>query len=126
MHTFALPLEKGEDPMTGLPAFGFTINGMLITAPFRSECCQFEVDPTEAYGLSEKDAVELENLNQVLTDATTDALNAGCLAIQTALGIATGDVAAVHFSGSAQTKPIAQALMDYILTEYNMNREADA
>jgi len=80
------------------------------------------VDPTEAYGVSREDADQLVALNKLVNTATQEALNAGCLAIQQALGIATGDVAGVYFSGSNEVRPVAQALVDYLMTEYRLSR----
>lgn len=124
MHQFALPLETGDDAITGLPVFGFSINDMFITDPFLSECGRFKVNPTEVYGLSQDDANHLVALNKLVDTATQDALNAGCLAVQQALGIETGDVAGVHFSGPAEIRPVAQAMVDYIQTEYNLRKSA--
>lgn len=118
MHRFALPLVKGDDPLTGMPAFGFEINGMFIYDPTVSDCGRFQVDPTEAYGLSAQDAKQLSMLNKLVADAADAAINAGCLHIQQQLGIATGDVAGQHFSGASSVAPIAQELMDYIEAEY--------
>lgn len=123
MHQFALPLETGIDAVTNLPVLGFSLNGMFITNPFVSECGRFEVDPVETYGLSRSDADQLVAFNKLVDTATQDALNAGCLAIQQALGIETGDVAGVHFSGPDEVRPVAQAMVDYLLTEYRMTRE---
>lgn len=121
MHQFALPLETGDDAVTHLPVFGFSINDMFITNPFLSECGRFQVDPTETYGLSCEDADQLIVLNKLVDTATQDALNAGCLAIQRALGIATGDVAGAYFSGSNEVRPVAQALVDYLMAEYRLS-----
>lgn len=113
MHKFALPLETGEDPKTNLPVFGFSINGMFIHDPFFSQCGRFEVNPTETYGLSLEDANRLVALNKLVDTATQAALDAGCLAVQQALDIATGDVAGMHFSGPDQVGQVAWAMVHY-------------
>lgn len=121
MHKFALPLEKGEAVVTDLPVLGFSINDMFISNPFLSECGRFDVDPVETYGLSLQDATELVRLNTLIAEATQAALDAGCLAIQTALDIETGDLASLHFSGSERVRPVAQAMTDYLLSEYTLS-----
>lgn len=122
MHQFNLPLESGTDASTNLPVFGFTINEVFIHDPFSSGCGRFQVDPTEAYGLTHEDATQLAALNKLLGTATQDALNEGCFTIQTALGIPSGDVAGVYFSGPDEVAPIARALLAYILMEYRFSQ----
>lgn len=46
----------------------------------------------------------------------SDALNQVCLSIQDALGVKTGDLAGIFFSGEAQSI-IESILQDYIRTE---------
>lgn len=118
MHKFSHPLTTGEDASTNLPVFGFILNDMLISDPFSSECGRFKVDPTETYGVSQEDAMQLVELNKLVDRATQDALNAGCLTAQNTLGIETGDAAGLFFSGSTYVRPVAQAMVDYILFEY--------
>jgi hypothetical protein len=124
MYQFSRPLVKGTDANTSLPVFGFVINDMFISAPTISSCSRFEVDPQVEYGLSPKEVEDLNALNMLLDTATQAALNHGCLAIQEALGIESGDVAGVHFSGAAQVAPVAQAMMDYIGSELNLAQAA--
>lgn len=118
MRQFEFNLQAGEDASTGLPALGFEHGDMFIHDPFLSECGRFAVDPVEAYQVSLEDAQELVRLNKLIDSATQAALNAGCLAIQVALCIPTGDVAGAHFSASEQVRPIAQAMVNYLLAEY--------
>ena len=119
MHRFSHPLVKGEDASTGTPVFGFEVNDMFIHDPSLSECGRFSVDPSETYGITAEDAKELNRLNELLTAATEAALNAGCLHIQEALGIESGDLAGMHFPGTQASAPVARALMDYLMAEYN-------
>lgn len=117
MHQFALPLEKGDDVSSGLPVLGFTVNDVFIHNPLLSECGRFEVDPLQTYGISVADANALNELNALVERAAEDAINTGCLAIQKALEIASGDVAGVHFSGNEARYGVARAMRDYIASE---------
>lgn len=123
MHQFQLPLHQGDILSTGLPVFGFMVDGMFIHDPRRSDCGRFEVDPLDAYGISKEDAEQLAALNKMLDDATQAALNEGCYRVQTHLGIEAGDFAGVYFSGSQHVRSIAQALANYIFRE--IERAAD-
>lgn len=116
-HKFTHPIEIGEDPQTGLPVFGFSINDMFISEPKLSECGRFDVDPLQAYGLTPEDVAAQAALNAAIKQATEDALNAGCLAIQQATGIPSGDVAGLYFSDEAKVRPIAEAMAKYLETE---------
>lgn len=118
MRQFEFNLQAGEDASTGLPALGFEHDDMFIHDPFLSECGRFAVDPVETYQISLEDAQELARLNKLIDSATQAALDAGCLALQVALCIPTGDVAGVHFSFSDQVRPVAQAMVNYLLAEY--------
>lgn len=124
MYNFEKPIKLGADPRTDLPVFGFAINHMFIHDPYISECGRFDVDPQQVYGISKEDAQNLKNLNQLVEDATQAALNAGCMAIQTAMGVMSGDVAGVHFSGPEQTAPVALAMAEYMLSELNLAPES--
>lgn len=118
MHKFSRPLEIGEDASTGLPVFGFTVGDMFIFDLLLSECGRFPVDPEETYKMPRVDAQELEKLNKLVTEATEQAVNAGCTAVQKALKIESGDLAGDYFSGVDELKPIASAMIDYIIAEY--------
>jgi hypothetical protein len=64
--------------------------------------------------VSAQDLQQLQALNHLVEQATQDALNAGCLAVQTMLGVSSGDEAGVFFSGPVAVRPVAQAIADYI------------
>lgn len=113
MFKFTVKLERGDDPLTGLPVFGFERNGMFITDPLSSECGRFEVDPQEAYGISKEEAAAIVRLNTALKKATQDALDAGCFVIQEALGVTSGDVAGVYFSGGDELRRAANVFFEY-------------
>lgn len=125
MHTFSIPLSAGNNPETGAPVLGFVHSDMFIMYPRENLNCSEFVDPLVAYGLTPTDVTESERLNTALTAAIAatsgltgdDALNAGCLIIQEALGITTGDFAGVHFSGHDHSLDIGNTLRDYMLAE---------
>lgn len=117
-ETSSLPvLDLGVDPTDDRPVFGFHFNGMFIYDPKLSECGRFEVDPVECYGLTPERQSHLEQLNERLEAATEDAINAGALSIQKALGVPTGDTAGVFFSEQQYRGLIAIALGLYMLQE---------
>lgn len=118
MHRFTFPLEVCEDPSSGIAQLGLVINGTVIFEPSASECGRFLVAPETAYGLSTEDVSQLESLNKLVADATQAALDAGCQAVQKALGVTAGDWAGAHFSEAARTSPVAKAMAEYILAEY--------
>ena len=74
----------------------------------------------KTYGISIEDAQALNALNALIEQAADAAINAGCLALQTELGISSGDVAGVHFSGSEARYGVACAMRDYIASEHWM------
>jgi uncharacterized protein YunC (DUF1805 family) len=117
MHQFQLPLHQGDNLSTGLPVFGFMVDGMFIHEPTLSDCGRFDVDPLKTYGICAQDVQQLAALNKMLHDATQAALNEGCYRAQNFLGIEAGDFAGVYFSGSEHVRPIAEALADYIFRE---------
>lgn len=105
MFKFTLQLVQTEDPSNGLPAFGLRADG-LVLGPHLSQLQTASLPPS--------DAENLKAINKLLDSATQSALNAGCLEIQQALGIESGDVAGVFFSGPDEVSPIARALADYL------------
>jgi hypothetical protein len=93
-HPLVLTQREHEQPV-----IGFSIRGMAIYDPTLSECARFKVSPAY-YGLTDSDVQELAALNKAIDTATENATNAGGLAIQQFLRIATGDEAGVFFSGN--------------------------
>lgn len=123
MHRFSNPVSIGEDAATSLPVLGFVLNEMFIHDPAFSECGRFEVDALATYGVPAADVRQLKQLNDLVDAATQAALNAGCREVQDALGVTAGDLAGVHFSGSAAVQPVAKAMCEYILAEYLANAD---
>lgn len=60
----------------------------------------------------------LQQLNELLDSAVEDALNAGCIRLQTALQIRFGDAAGVFFTGHHR-QVVHNAFRDYLLIEVN-------
>ena len=118
MHKLSLPLEVGVDPETNMPVFGVTVESCFIFDPYISECGRFAAEP-EDYGMSDDDAQALLAMNRALADGLEVALAGGCLALHTAMGIGSGDTAGVFFSNDETKRPIAMALQQYLMSEYN-------
>lgn len=78
-----------------------------------------------AYGLTQEEADFVVDLNALIEEATEAALNAGCLAVQEAVGVDSGDLAGVFFSGSADKEAIAHKFAEYILAELTEKATAD-
>ena len=116
MHKFSLPLSSNLNMSSGEVRVG-------IAFPRRGGLQDFYDGTTpgqEDRGISQVDAEQLVKLNKLITEATEAALNAGCLVIQEALGVTSGDVAGIHFSGKRETAWIAHALANYLISEHNM------
>ena len=84
--------------------------GLKLAAPVPSElsCAQ----------PSQEQSNVLQQLNELLDSAVEDALNAGCLRVQTALKIQFGDAAGVFFTGHHR-QVVHNAFRDYLLIEVN-------
>ena len=67
--------------------------------------------------LEPSDRFNLALITEMLAVATEDALNAGCLTLQTTMGVSDGDVASIHFSGPDEICPVHDALAAYVKVE---------
>ena len=56
-------------------------------------------------------------LAEILQEAVHEALDAGCAVIQRRLGVSTGDLAGMYFSGGASRDQVAQAFEEYMRAE---------
>lgn len=117
MFTFPFALDRGEDPVSGMPVLGFQRGGQFIFDPYRSPDLTVDVDPAQAYEMSREQADQLVKLNALLLRATRAALEAGSAVIQQELGLPDGSAADVAFSGERSTRPVVQTLADYVLRE---------
>lgn len=113
--SFAERLEVAEN-VDGLTSLGFVHRGCFIVDPLVSECSRFQVEPSE-YDLTREEADFICGFNRSLDEATDAAINAGCLGMQSFLGVTSGDFAGSHFSGEAQRSNIRRALAEYALEE---------
>lgn len=69
-------------------------------------------------------AVVLGRLNAALDDAVYAALDAGCLRIQSELGVQSGDLAGMQFcTGSPAERQLRTALAGYLIDEVEMSRQ---
>jgi len=119
MFKFSHSLMASVDE-NDIPTIAFCVNEtcMGIHDPSMSECGRFEVDPLKAYGLTQEDIAEFEKLKKLIDQATEDALNSGCYALQKGLGIETGDMAGIYFSDAMKYSNIKRDLIDYVVFEY--------
>ena len=115
-----LHVDLGIDPTDDRPVFGFNFNNTFIFDPALSSCGRFKVDAAECYGISADDLNSLQLLNGELEAATEAAINAGCLSIQNALAVASGDDAGDFFSGQEIRGPFAISLGLYMLREMEL------
>ena len=122
LPAITLKLLVTQHALTDMPVLAFTHQGVDIHDPSVSSCGRFEVDPTQAYGVTGADAKALLQLNRALEIATHAALNAGCKALQDIFGIDSGDVAGMHFSSADAVRPLAQALAEYLLFEVQLHQ----
>lgn len=64
------------------------------------------------------EAAFISRLNDLIDAATEDAINAGCLAVQNALGIDSGDLAGRFFADSDACAGVARQIAAYALAEF--------
>ena len=93
-------------------------SGIVISDTSQSSCGRFPAN-AEGYGLTYENGEVLTLLNELVTKATEDAINALCLAVQQPLGIAAGNLAAQFFSGHILLDDIQRVTAEYICAEFN-------
>lgn len=117
--TFPHQLHKTEDANTGDARIGFEFKGTTISDATVSECGRFPVLP-EYYGLSNDEAYFLYRLNTLLMEAAEVALNSGARYIQDYLGVESGDLAGLYFSGNQEfLVEFENRMAEYICAEVN-------
>lgn len=104
----------------GRTVFGVSAKGRTITQVTVDESRSRPVEPAY-YGLTQGQVDYFALLNKTLDDATQAALDAGCVAIQEALGIETGDVAGNYFSAIEQREALRAAFARYLILEIDMD-----
>ena len=117
LRPFARTPVVGVDPTNDQPVIGFNVKGFFVFDAFTSSCGRFDVDPQETYGISVEDAKALRGMNAAIARATDAALDAGALEIQKELGVATGDLAGLFFSGLQIQEQIGQLMRGYLMAE---------
>lgn len=100
---------------SGRPKAGFVAKGFKVFNPRVSEDGQQKVSP-DYYGLTTEQVVAIDALNKKIEAASQGAMDAGARAIQDHLGVTTGDLAGVFFSGENSLQ-IERVLLRYALTE---------
>lgn len=104
----------------GLSCAGVEAEDFFIVDPYQSTCGRFDAKPAD-YGLTEEEGVFIAAINKAIEQATEDAINAGCLAVQTSLGVTAGDFAGVYFSGDAQRELVRSVFAIYALREAELS-----
>lgn len=68
-HKRVLEFDPGPDPESpACGAWGYAVNGFVITDPRLSECGRFEVDPQANYGLTEAEVKLLDDANLLVDE----------------------------------------------------------
>lgn len=91
--------------------------GVVIDDPLMDATGRIEVDPADAYLLSEEAVKALNDLNAAMDAAVEDAINAMAKSIQDHLLITTGDFASLHFSGGQGHRTFKKVAIRYALAE---------
>lgn len=115
---FGYPVSVTED-FEGVYRVCLTIEGVVMPDVRSSDCGRFRVDPLAEYQLSPEQVQFFDDLQGLLDSAVEDAINAGCLAIQQRLGVDSGDLAGVIFSGEDAKNDFRRVFGQYILAEIN-------
>jgi len=132
MHKFQNQLCVGTDTSTSRAMIGLLVSGLapaavFIRDPFGADREAFGGNTPESLGVTLADDAELKRLNEALDTAVDSALDAGCLAIQEALGETDGGFAGMYFSGDAGAA-VRDVLANYLVAQANevyANAEAD-
>jgi hypothetical protein len=115
-----LRVKISRDTLTGLPRLGFWIGEAFVSRPNLAADGVTPVDALSEYGISSEEAVRLDRLNAALEAATAAARHEGAYLIQTAMGVETGDMAGVYFSGPNHVYDLAETFAKYMLFELNL------
>lgn len=102
------------------PAVGISAKGFFVTNPLYDEGQIDPVDPSEYWGISERQAKLIVDLNEELPEAVDDAINAVCRRLQAAAGI--GDTAEMAINDAALRNKLMEAFAEYIVAEVNGSR----
>ena len=103
------------------PEIGLSLKGHLVTNPLYDAGKIDKVDPQEHWGLSQEQANFIVGLNDQLSEAVEDAINAACLRLQTFAGITDGGYAEVHFSDPAVRNKLMEVFAAYIVNDVNLH-----
>lgn len=101
--------------------FGVARNGFNIFEPRLSDCGRFTVAPS-SYGLSEKEADAIIELNTRVGEMIEEGLNDSVRALQDLLGVKTGDWAGHYFSGDTSDQ-YNNLMVRYVALEIRVQRE---
>ncbi|MFY2658194.1 hypothetical protein ACOTC5_29795 [Achromobacter xylosoxidans] len=115
---FGYPVSVTDD-FEGVYRVCLTIEGVVMPDVRSSDCGRFRVDPQTEYNLTPEQVQLFDDLQGLLESAVEVAVNAGCLAIQQRLGVDSGDLAGVIFSGDDAKNDFRRAFGQYLLAEFN-------
>ncbi len=100
--------------------FGVTREGFGIFEPRLSTCGRLNVDPS-SYGLTDKQADAIIELNKRVDELIEEGLNASVGALQGLLGVKTGDWAGQYFSGKT-SEEYSDLMIRYVALEIRVQR----
>ena len=103
-------LDGGKYAASAAKARELFEEGLTLAQPVQVELSQAQPSQEQLH--------VLQQLNELLDSAVEDALNAGCLRLQTGLQIRFGDAAGVFFTGHHR-QVVHNAFRDYLLIEVN-------
>lgn len=116
-----LPADLEWGVVAEFAEIGVSAKGFFVTSPFYDEGQINRVDPTEYWGISEKQANLIVNLNEELPEAVDGAINAVCHRLQMAAGM--GDGKKLNFSDDALRNKLIEVFAEHIVAEVNGARK---
>lgn len=97
----------------GRAAIGFKMEQLVVPS---DEVNRDPIWKSLVHQIPSTDLAALSKLNALIEAATQAALDAGCDAIQSALGVTDGGVAGMYFSGGTEDE-VREHLRNYMLSE---------
>jgi len=85
MYYIGIPLTIGEETSTGNVVFGFMHEGAFVFDPFKSPCGSVSVRASEAYGIDDFEAWELQSLNRMLQSTAEKAAQGAVWAVHSSM-----------------------------------------
>lgn len=114
-----LPAKLEWSTVADQPEIGVSLKDYFVTNPLYDVGLINKVDPQECWGLSQEQANFIVGLNEQLSEAVEDAINAACLRLQNFAGITAGGYAGIHFSDPAIRNKLMEVFAAYIVDDVN-------